>query len=103
MCVGKGNVKVVNVNFFANKPPGESTAASIPSFPLNTDSDYFPYLLATLLYCMLVLGPSERWGGGFEKVASAVLAFACVPGSTLAARMDDPLFLRGNTRRLPSK
>ena len=46
---------------------------------------------------------SERWEGGSAKVANAVLAFAFRPGSTLVARSDDPLHLRGNTRRSSSK
>ena len=57
----------------------------------------------TLLYCTGEGGPSERWEGGSANVASAVHAFACPPGSTLVARRDDPLLLRGNMRRPPSK
>ena len=56
-----------------------------------------------LFYCTWEGGPSERWEGGSANVASAVLVFACPPGSTLVARRDDPLLLRGNTRRSPSK
>ena len=37
--------------------------------------------------------PSEWWEGGSTKVANAVLAFAFLAGSTLVARIDDPLHL----------
>ena len=33
---------------FMNTPPGESTAAAIPAFPLKTDSDSSPFPHATL-------------------------------------------------------
>ena len=46
---------------------------------------------------------SERWEGGSTKVANAILVFAFPPGSTLVIRSDNPLHLRGNTRRPPSK
>ena len=48
-------------------------------------------------------GPSERWEGSSTKAANAVLMFACLPGVVLVARSDDPLHLRGNTRRPRSK
>ena len=48
-------------------------------------------------------GPSERWEGSSTKAANAVLVFACVPGIILVACRDDPLHLRGDTRRPPSK
>ena len=57
----------------------------------------------TLLYGRGEGGPSERWEGVSAKVANAVLAFARPPGSTLVACRDDPLYLRGNTSRPPSK
>ena len=37
--------------------------------------------------------------GGSANVASALLALACPFGITLVARRDDPLLLRGSTRR----
>ena len=57
----------------------------------------------TLLYGSGEEGPLERWEGGLERVDNAVLAFACHSGSTLVACRNDPLHLRGNTRRPPSK
>ena len=42
-------------------------------------------------------------GKGSANVASAVFALACPPGITLVVRRDDPLLLRGNTRRPFSK
>ena len=108
-------------------PPGESTAATIPAFPLNIDSDFlsvphavrelFSLIPATALPVLQELltpdfvwratgearlgfsrgerGPSERWEGGSTKVANAVLVFAFSLRSTLVARSDDPLHLRG--------
>ena len=49
MGAGKGNVEVVNIDFLffflflsINTPPGESTAAAIPAFLLDIDSDSLP-------------------------------------------------------------
>ena len=133
MGVGKGNVEVVNnyYSFFfflvRNNPPGESTAAAIPPLPLETDVDsslffhaasieLFPPIPAPallLLQEVLVLDVSCATGevklryctgeGGSVNVASALLALACAPGITLVVRRDDPLLLRGNTRRPFSK
>ena len=44
-------------------------------------------------------GPSERWKGVSTEAANAVLAFVFHPGSTRVARSDEPLHLRGKTRR----
>ena len=51
MGVGKGNVEVVNVYYsflflLMNNPPGDSTAAAIPSLPLETDADFSPFFHA---------------------------------------------------------
>ena len=133
MGVGKGNVEVVNIYIFfflflfMNNPPGESTAAAIPSLPLETDADSSPFFHAAsielfspipapallLLQELLVLDVSWATGevtlryctgeGGSVNVASALLALACALVITLVARRGDPLLLRGNTRRPFSK
>ena len=124
MGVGKGNVEVVNIyySFFfllMNNPPGESTAAAIPSLPLETDADSSPFFHAAtmelfppipalallVLQELLVLDVTCATGevtlryctgeGGSVNVASALLALACAPGITLVARRGDPLLLRG--------
>ena len=58
---------------------------------------------ATLRYGTGKDGSSLRWEGGNATVVSAVFALACSPGSTLVARKDDPLLLRGNTSRPPTR
>ena len=102
-----------------NNRPEKSTAAAIPSLPLETDSDSSPFSHAatiklfppipasTLLVLqeLLTLDVSCSTGvvtlryctgeGGSTNVASALLALACTPGITLVARRDDPLLLRG--------
>ena len=110
-----------------NNPPGESTAAALPSLPRETDADSSPCFHAAttelflpipapallVLQELLVLDVSCATGevtlryctgeGGSVTVVSALLALACSPGITLVARKDDPLLLRGNTRRPFSK
>ena len=52
MGVGEGNMEVVNIYYsfilflLMNKTPGESTAAAIPSPPLETDADFSPFFHA---------------------------------------------------------
>ena len=51
MGVGKGNMEVVNIYYsflflLMNNPPGESTAAAIPSLPLEPDEDFAPFVHA---------------------------------------------------------
>ena len=110
-----------------NNPPGESTAAAIPSLLLKTDADSSPFSRAVttevftpipspalpLLQELLALNVScatrevtLRYctgGGGSVNVASALIALECAPSITLVARRDDPFLLRGNTRRPSSK
>ena len=47
-------------------------------------------------------GPSERWEGGSAKVANAVLAFACPPGSSLVACRDDSFIYEGTRGDQPA-
>ena len=128
---GSGQYLTLFLFLFMNTPPGESTAAAIPALPLSdsppcscTTLGIFTPLLALALLVLQDLltpyfwcatgeatlrygtgegGPSLRWEGRFATVVSVVFAFACPPGSTLVARRDDPLLLRGNTRRPPSR
>ena len=110
-----------------NNPLGENTAAAIPSLPLETDADsslFFhaasielftpiPVPALPLLQELRVLDVFSATGqvtlryctgeGGSVNVASALLALACAPGITLVARRNDPLLVRGNTRRQFSK
>ena len=107
-----------------NNPPGESTAAVIPSLPLKTDADSSPFFHAAsmelftptptsalpLLQELPELDVSCATGevtlryctgeGGSvsASVASALLALACVSGITPVARRDDPFLLYGGTR-----
>ena len=91
------------VFLFTNSPPGESTAAAIPTPSLETDADsplsspkpvpallVLQDLLTPDVWCttggVTVLygtgeggpegGPSTLWGGGSTKVASALFALA---------------------------
>ena len=106
-----------------NNPPGESTAAAMPSLPLETNAYFSLFFHAAsiglftptpapalpLLQELLVLDVSCATGevtlryctggGGSVNVASALFALACAPFITLAARRDDPFLLRGTTRR----